>query len=160
MPIYMNYEGIKGSATAEGYKDWIELVSAALGESRFTAPAATPTAGRDKSSLSGISIIKYQDSASVNLFEQFVHGGGKLAKIHWCKLENGKLTVLQKVVLEDCSIDYFDENSHGGDLYSRPMEHLTLGFKKTTLNGAAMVAKDKSMHAILDQALRGPRQLA
>lgn len=49
MPIYMQFDGISGSVTAQDYKNWIELNSVSFGASRFFATKTGNVADREYS---------------------------------------------------------------------------------------------------------------
>lgn len=137
MPIYMEYEGIKGSATGT-HQGWIELESCQLGSGRGSAP-----------SVSEIIITKFQDDASTHLFREALYGKGKKVTIDFAKADG---TVYMKVELEGTLISNYNVSGHGGDSHSKPMESLSLNFTKITFTVTAADSKSSKDKAMWDLA--------
>jgi type VI secretion system secreted protein Hcp len=118
MPIYMNFDGIKGSVTAEGHKDWIELQSCQLGVNRHVTNATGRGVNREASApaVGEIVVTKSEDCASTGLFRASL----------W----------------ENTLVSSYSVSGHGGDNHSRPMESLSLNFTKITYNTIAMDSKN------------------
>src|SRR3954453_4480294 len=93
MPIYMEYAGVKGSVTAEGHKDWIELKSSQMGVNRQAKDPTGSGVNREASApaVSEIVVTKDLDCASAGLFKEALWGKGKKVKIDFCKTEKDKL---------------------------------------------------------------------
>ncbi len=138
MPIYMNYDNlaIKGDATADGHKDWIELNSFQWGVGRGISSPTGGSKDRESSapSISEISVTKAQDAATGKLLTEAYQGEGVKVVIDFCKTDSGKLETYLTYELEDTMISGYSTSS-GGD---RPSESLSLNF--VTVNVVPKVA--------------------
>jgi type VI secretion system secreted protein Hcp len=136
MPIFMNYDGIPGDATAAGHEKWIEINSFQFGVGRGISSPTGGSADRESSapSVSEIVVTKPNDSASTNLFRASLHGEGKTVKIDFCKTDKQKLEVYLSFELENTMISGYSMSS-GGD---RPSESVSLNFTKITYNNTSM----------------------
>ena len=152
MPIYMKYEGIKGSATGN-YQGWIELESAQLGTGRNITNPTGGGANREGSapSISEIVITKYQDSSSTHLFREALSGTGKKVTIDFVRSGDCGAPYLS-IELENTLISNFSVSGHGGDSHNKPMESLALNFTKISFSTKATeCAKDPT--AVKDRAM-------
>jgi type VI secretion system secreted protein Hcp len=142
MPIYMNYDGIKGDVTEGGHKEWILLESCQLGVHRSIRSAAGRGANREASapSVNEIVVTKQQDCASTELFKASLWGEGKKVKIDFCKTDDKKIEVFMNVELENTLVSSYSSSGHGGG--DRPMESLSLNFTKITFVTTAMDEKN------------------
>ncbi|MCE9529819.1 MAG: type VI secretion system tube protein Hcp [Planctomycetes bacterium] len=136
MPIYMQYDGIKGSVTEAGHKEWIELQSCQMGTHRNVTSAVGGSSNREASapSISEIVITKNLDAASAELFRASLVGEGKKVKIDFCKTDKDKLTPYLQLELENTLVSSFSLSGHGGSGNSAPMESLSINFTKISLN--------------------------
>jgi type VI secretion system secreted protein Hcp len=132
MPIYMEYEGITGSVTADGHKKWIELHSCQLGINRHVTSASGRGTNREAAipSVSEVVITKDLDCASTSLFKASLWGEGKKVKIDFCKTDKDKWETYLAIELENALISSFSTSGTGGDGNARPMESLSLNFTK------------------------------
>src|SRR4051812_41235603 len=91
MPIYMNYDGIKGSVTEKNHKGWIDLMSAQLGTHRNVKDPTGSNVNREASvpSVSEITVTKVQDDASSDLFKAALCGTGKTVQVDFCRTAEG-----------------------------------------------------------------------
>jgi type VI secretion system secreted protein Hcp len=146
MPIYMKYDGIDGSVTADGHSKWIELESCQLGVHRNITSATGRGTNREAGApaVSEIVVTKAQDCASVNLFKASLWGEGKKVKIDFCKTDKDKLEVFLQVELENTLVSSYSASGHGGDSNARPMESLSLNFTKITYVATHMDAENKT----------------
>lgn len=144
MPIYMQYDGIKGSATEAGHKDWIELESAQCGVNRHIETATGRGANRSAGapSLSEITCTKNLDKASVNIFKASLSGEGKKCVIDFCRTEGDKVEKYLTITLENTLISSYSISGHGGS--GTPMESLSLNFTKIEYAMVNRDNKDKS----------------
>ena len=129
MPIYMDFDGVKGDVTAKGHEKWIEIHSFQWGVGRAISTPVGSSANREASSpsVSEITITKVLETSSPGLLGSALHGAaGKTVKIDFLKTEKGQLEVFLKYVLSDTMISGFSVSS-GGD---RPSESLSLNFTK------------------------------
>jgi len=128
MPIYMNYNDIKGDVTADGHDKWIELNSFQWGVGRGISSPTGGAADREASapSVSEIVVTKPTDISSPKLLDDAFQGEGVKVVIDFCKTDKGKLEPYMTYTLEDCMISGYSLSS-GGD---RPSESLSLNFTK------------------------------
>jgi type VI secretion system secreted protein Hcp len=128
MPIYMQFEGVKGPIQRKGFEGGlIELESAQLGTHRHITNATGQGANREANvpSTSEITITKLQDSASTALFRESLGGTGRKVTILFVK-EDG--TIYMKLTLENTMISSYNLSGHGGGTSGKPLESLNLNF--------------------------------
>jgi type VI secretion system secreted protein Hcp len=144
MPIYMQYEGIKGSVTEKGHVDWIELESCQVGANRHIETATGKGKNRSAGapSLSEIVGSKTLCKASVNLFKASLSGEGKKVVIDFCRTEGDKVEKYLTITLENALISSYSISGHGGS--GTPMESLSLNYTKIEYAMVNRDAKDKS----------------
>jgi len=140
MPIYMNYNSIKGDVSASGFEDWIELHSFQWGVGRGITSPTGASADRESSapSVSEITVSKSTDIASTKLLTEALKGEGEKVEIAFCKTDAGNLETFMQYTLEDCLISGYSLSS-GGD---RPTESISINFTKVEFKNIAM--KDKN----------------
>lgn len=140
MPIYMQYEGIKGSVTGT-HPGWIELESAQLNPYHRASSSTGPGSSRDASvpSISEIVVTKHTDIASTGLFRESLTGQGKKVTIDFVKTDN---SCYMKIELESVMISSYSVSGHGGVADARPMESLSLNFTKITYSTCAAPKTD------------------
>lgn len=138
MPIYMQYDGVKGDVTAEGHEDWIELNSFQWGVGRGISSPTGASADRESSapSVSEITVSKSSDVASAPLLNEALQGEGKTVKIDFCKTDKGVLEVYMTYTLTNTMISGYSISS-GGD---RASESLSLNFTKVEYKLVGMKA--------------------
>src|SRR5262245_60943385 len=109
MPIYMKYDGIDGSVTAEGHSKWIELQSCQLGVHRNIRNPTGVGANREASapSVNEIVVTKTEDCASTSLFKAALWGEGKKVKIDFCKTDQNKIEVYMQLELENTMVSSY-----------------------------------------------------
>lgn len=136
MPIYMNYNDIKGDATAEGHTAWVQLNSFQWGVGRGISSPTGGSADRESSapSVSEITVTKATDIATVKLLDEALQGEGQKVVIDFCKTDKGKLEVYLEYTLTNCMISGYSLSS-GGD---RPSESLSLNFTKVECKNVGM----------------------
>lgn len=132
MPIFMEFEGIKGSVTAADHKEWILLESMQWGGGRSVATPTGSGKNREASrlSVSEVVVTKLQDASSRALLGEGLGGDGEGKKVtlHLATTDQGTANVLLKIVLEDTLVSGF--STSGSDGSGRPMESLSLNFTK------------------------------
>jgi len=140
MPIYMNYNDIKGDVSAKGHEDWIELKSFQWSCGRAISSPTGASADRESSapSIHEIVVTKDTDISSTKLVNEALQGEGQKVKIDFVKTDKGNLEVYMQYTLEDCMISGYSKSS-GGD---RPVESISLNFTKVEFKNVAM--KDKN----------------
>ena len=86
MAIYLEYDGINGNVTADGYQDQIGVLSFAFGVGRAISMEPGNMANREatRPSVSEVTVTKMMDNASSSLFKEAVTGSaGKTVKLHF-----------------------------------------------------------------------------
>ena len=160
MPIYMKYEGIKGTVTAKGeHNGWIELQSAQLGTNLHTPSHTGNGTNRPTGAVfqTDIVITKMQDSASPLLFQEAISGKGRTVTIDFVKTEKGKEVTYLSIEIKDAMISGYNISGHGGDSNARPMETLSVNFTKITYTAKPTVSdpQEKPIRAEWDLAVGG-----
>jgi type VI secretion system secreted protein Hcp len=144
MPIYMNYDGlaIKGDATEEGHKGWIELNSFQWGVGRGISSPTGGSADRESSapSVSEITVTKASDASTIKVVDEALQGEGKTVLIDFCKTDKGKLEVYMTYTLTNCMISGYSVSS-GGD---RPSESVSLNFTKIECKNIPMLSANET----------------
>jgi type VI secretion system secreted protein Hcp len=128
MPIYVEWDGIKGDVTAEGYADQIEVHSFHFGIHRQIGSPMGGNQDRESSppSVSEVTISKSTDAASTGLFEAALYGEGKTVTLSFVKTDSGQLETFLSYELDEVLISGYSMSS-GGD---NPSESVTLNFTK------------------------------
>ncbi len=134
MAIYLEYEGIKGSVTANGYKDHIEVLSVDFKVARSVSMTSGNLFNRKTSppSISQASITKAVDSSSSVLFNESVTGStGKKVIIKFVHTNTKKVVEFLEHTLENCIISSykFSVTAEG-----QPQETIHLSFSKILIN--------------------------
>ena len=130
MPIYLEWDGIKGDVTADGYKDHIEVNSFQYGIGRGIGSPMGGSKDRESSapSISEVVVTKPMDNASVGLFEAALQGKGKKVTVHFAMTAagEGNLTDYLSYELSEVLVSGYSLSS-GGD---QPSESISLNFTK------------------------------
>lgn len=144
MPIYMHIDGVKGSVTAEGHKEWIELDSCEMSADRKITNATGHGVNREASvaSMDEIRINKNLDCASTSLLRLAMMGEGKTVKIHFCKTDQKGFAPYLELVLENTLVSSFNLNGVGGLDSPHPDEWMALNFTKMTFATNQMTEKN------------------
>jgi len=147
MPIFMQYDGIKGQVKAPGFEGYIELNSAQMGVHRNVTTSSGHGGNREAStpSVSEIVVTKDQDAASSDLFKASLAGEGKKATIAFVKTstDGKKYEKYLTIELENTLISSYNLSGHGGAAGSSPMESLSLNFTKITYTMTVSDEKNK-----------------
>jgi type VI secretion system secreted protein Hcp len=146
MAIYMKFGDIKGDATTEGLKDWIQISSFQFGVGRGISSPSGSDKSRESSepSLSEVTVTKNMDSASPKLLGD-AWGGELGSKVDIKFTTTTKNTVVDFLTysLENCGISGYSVSS-GGDL---PQESLSLNYTKISVTFKPMDPTNKSQPA-------------
>jgi type VI secretion system secreted protein Hcp len=128
MPIYIQYGDIKGSVSAEGHAEWVDVNSCQWGVGRGIGSPTGRSANREASapSISEVVVTKSMDKSSYRWLEQALQGEGLKCTIHFCKTDAGKLETYAEYILENCLVSGYSVSS-GGD---RPTESISINFTK------------------------------
>lgn len=138
MPIYMNYEGIKGDAKGK-YLGWIELDSCQLGSHRN--PNGNNHGPIGVTSLSEIVVTKHQDSSSTHLFREAINGQGKKVTIEFVTEDSSAYLSIE---LENALI--LSYSISGGSGGGKPYESFSLNFTKVSYTTKATSASSDPKH--------------
>ncbi len=134
MAIYLEYEGIKGNVTADGYKDHIAVLSVDFNVTRNISMTLGNLSNRETSrpNISQVTIIKAADSSCSALFNESVTGSaGKKVVIKFVRTGTEKVEEFLEHTLENCIISgyKFSANSEG-----QPQEVIHLSFSIILIN--------------------------
>ncbi len=130
MALYMEFDGVKGNVTADGYADHIALLSCNFGVSRGISMEPGNVSNREatRPSLSEINISKEADNSVTALFKAAVTGdAGKTVKIKFLRTGADKVQEFMVYELENCLVSSY---SISADSEGTPIENLTLSFSK------------------------------
>jgi len=128
MPIYVEWDGVTGDVTAEGFSNHIEVNSFQCGVGRGIGSPMGGSKDRESSapSISEVTISKPVDCCSHTLFEEALHGEGKKVTLKFCKTDKDQLEVYLSYELSEALISGYSVSS-GGD---NPTESISLNFTK------------------------------
>jgi len=134
MAIYVQYEGIKGNTTADGYKDHLTVNSVQFGVGRGISMEPGNLSNREatRPTISEITVTKVADTSSTALFKEAVTGSaGKKVVIKFVQTGSDKLIEYMTYTLEDCLVSGY---SISADSEGDPMESISLSFAKVMVN--------------------------
>jgi type VI secretion system secreted protein Hcp len=130
MAIYLEYEGIKGNVTADGYKDHIAVQSIQFGVGRGISMEPGKLSNREatRPTLSEITISKVADTSATSFFKEAVTGSaGKKATFKFVQTGSDKVVEYMTYTLEDVLVSgYSISGSSEGD----PIESISLSYAK------------------------------
>jgi type VI secretion system secreted protein Hcp len=129
MAIYMNWDGVPGDVTTQGFEKWIELQSFQWGVGRGIGSAMSGQASRESSipSVSEVVVTKLMDSSSPGLWTDSVAGQlNTTVKISFTTTSKGATTEFLNYELTNTGLSGYSLSS-GGDM---PTESLSLNFTK------------------------------
>lgn len=134
MAIYLEYEGIKGNVTADGYKDHINVDTFSFGCGRGITMEPGNMANREASrpSLSEVVITKPADNSATALFKESVTGAaGKKLSFKFVQTGADKVTEYMNYDLEDVLISGYSISANAeGD----PIETISISYSKIMVN--------------------------
>ena len=134
MSIYLEYDGIKGNVTVDGYKDHIEVLSVQFGVGRGISMEAGNLSNRESTrpSLSEISLTKVADNSVTAIFKEAVTvSEGKKVSIKFVRRGADKVQEYMSYTLEDCLVGSY---SISADAEGEPMESISLSYSKIMIN--------------------------
>lgn len=134
MAIYLEYDGIKGNVTAEGYKDHIEASSLQFGVRRDVSMTPGTMSNRESSRpiLDEIHFTKRVDSSAAALFKESVTGAaGKKVVVKFVRTGTEKIEQFMDYTLEDCIVSGYSINASAE---GEPNESITLSYSKIMVN--------------------------
>ncbi len=132
--IYLEYDGIKGNVTAEGYKNHIEINAVDFGVYREISMEPGKLSNRESGHpvLSEISLNKTIDGSISRFFKAAVGGSsGKKAVLRFVRTGSNGVEEFMSYTLENCLISRYDiEADDNGGLE----ETLHLSFSQVLLS--------------------------
>lgn len=134
MAIYVEYEGIKGNVTADGYKDHISVQSLQFGVGRGISMEPGNLSNREatRPTISEVTLTKPADTSATALFKEAVTGSsGKKVTIKFVQTGADKVVEFMTYTLEDVLVSGYSVSA-GGE--SDPMESISLSFSKIMVN--------------------------
>lgn len=134
MAVYIEYDGIQGNVTAEGFSDHLKVLSLHFGVGRGISMEPGSMANREatRPSLSEITFTKLADNSSTSLFKESVTGAaGKLVKIKFVQTGADSVTQYMDYEIEDCLVSGYSISADGE---SDPIETITLSYSKIMVN--------------------------
>ncbi len=134
MAIYLQYDGIKGNVTADGYKDHIAVDSVQFGVGRGISMEPGNMSNREatRPSVSEVTLTKVADNSVTAIFKEAVTGSaGKKVVIKFVRTGADKVQEFMDYTLEDCLVSGYSMSATSeGD----PVESITLSFAKIMIN--------------------------
>ena len=134
MAIYIDYEGIQGNVTAEGYQDHIKILSIHFGVGRGISMEPGNMSNREatRPTLSEITITKFADNSTTSLFKESVTGAqGKRVKLKFIQTGSDKVVEYMDYELQDCMVSGYSISSDGE---SDPIQTITLSYSQLMVN--------------------------
>lgn len=128
MAIYLEYEGIKGNVTAEGFEDHVLVDSVSFGVSRGLTMVPGKMANREvgKPNISEVSISKSADNSVAALFKESVSGSsGKKVTLKFGRTGSDGVEEFMSYGLENCLVSSYHISANGDE---EPTENITLSF--------------------------------
>ena len=128
MAIYVKYGSLKGDATHEDHKDWLDVGSLQWGVGRAIMTPSGSTKNREASepSVSEVTITKMMDASSPSFFTEAVTGHkGVEVKIDLVSTGSPGRTYATYTLTDSLVSGY--SMSSGGD---RPSESISINFSK------------------------------
>ena len=131
MTLLLEYEGVPGESTIDGFAKWIVIDSAQFGVGRGISSAfGGSTREGSIVSVSEITVTKETDGSTIKLLEEALHGKlNKLVKLAYLRTGSGAAQEYLSFELNGTGLSGFSMSS-GGD---RPSESLSLNFDKFIL---------------------------
>ncbi len=145
MAIYLDYEGIKGNVTAEGYEGMIALKYFKFNVTRKISMEPGAMANRENAlpELSTVYIEKFSDVSTPALFKVSVAGNtGKRATLHFVRTGADKPVEYMTYTMENCLIsEYFIFHV---DLIKTPHEQIYLSYTSLQISATARDVKNQA----------------
>jgi type VI secretion system secreted protein Hcp len=128
MAIYVEWEGIKGNVTAEGYKDHLSVDSFSFGVGRSLTMEVGNCANREASrpAFSEINLTKAADNSMTSFFQEATSvSEGKKVTIKFVQTGSDKVVEYLSYTLTECMVaGYSVSASSEGD----PLESISISF--------------------------------
>ena len=134
MAIYVEYDGLKGNVTAEGFKNHISVSSFQFGVGRGISMEPGNLSNREatRPTISEVTLTKVADIATTALFKEAVTGSaGKKVVIKFLQTGSDKVVEYMTYTLEDALVSGYSVSADGE---SDPVESISLSFAKIMVN--------------------------
>jgi len=144
MAIYLEYEGIKGNVTADGYEDHIAVLSVEFGVGRGISMEAGNMSNRESTrpSLSEVVISKEADNSVTAIFKEAVTGNaGKTVTVKFVRTGADKVQEYMSYTLEDVLVSNY---SMSATSEGEPIENIHLSYSKIMINYSDFDKTNKS----------------
>jgi len=128
MGMYMNYPGLTGDATEQGFQNWIALDSVHFGSNRTVTARVGSTTGREAATpnISDVMVTKRLDAASAGLFRASVSlATGQTVQIAFTKT-GSKGDAYLRYELANALISSYSFSTNG----DRPVEQVGISCSK------------------------------
>lgn len=138
----MDFDGIKGEATQQDHKKWIDVLSLSWGAGRSITTTSGSSQNREASEphLSDVSIVKIFDAATPKLFTESCAGSeGKTVKID-ITTTGSPSAVYCTYTLSNALISSYSVSTSG----DRPTESISISFTKLELKFTPYDDKNKA----------------
>lgn len=144
MAIYLEYEGVQGNVTADGYDKHIAVLSCQFGVGRAISMEPGNMSNREatRPSISEVTLTKLADNSVTSIFKEAVTGsGGKTVTIKFVRTGADKVQEYMSYTLENCLVSSY---SISADAENEPVENISLSFSKMMINYNDHDATNKS----------------
>ena len=134
MSIYLEYEGVEGNVTAEGYEKHIAVLSCQFGVGRSISMEAGNLSNRESTrpTISEIQLTKLADNSVTSIFKEAVTGSaGKNVTIKFVRTGADKVQEYMSYTLENCLVSSYNISA---DSENEPVENISLSFSKVMIN--------------------------
>ncbi|WP_188151024.1 Hcp family type VI secretion system effector [Teredinibacter waterburyi] len=136
MAIYLEWEGIEGNVTADGYAKHLAVDSFQFGVSRGITMEAGNCANREASrpSFSEVTVTKPADNSCTAIFSEGAYGSkGKKIKVKFVQTGSDKVTEYMTYTLDNCLVSSYSVSAGSeGD----PIEAISISFTEIEVNYA------------------------
>ncbi len=142
MAIFLEIEGIKGDAEADGHKDWIIVDSMQFGVGRAISSTIGTSLEREGSapSISEVTLDQTMDKASTAILNEALSGLSKLTKIHVTQTHGDKLESFVEYEFTNSLISSYSMSTSG----ETPYEGFSLNFTKLAMRYIPYDSKHKA----------------
>ncbi len=130
MACFIEYEGIEGNCTAEGYEKHIQVDSLQFGVGRGISMEPGNLANREatRPSLSEVTFTHKTDNSATALFKEAVSGSnGKTVTIKFVQTGADKLVEFMTYTLTDVLVSGYSISADG---HGDPIESVSLSYSK------------------------------
>ena len=144
MAIYLEYDGIKGNVTAEGFEKCVKISSVDFGVSRPITMEAGKMANREvgKPNITEVTLTKEADNSVAAIFKESVSGSsGKNAFLKFTRTGSDSVEEFMEYSLQDCLVSGYHISAEGD---AEPEETITLSFSKCEINYKDTDASNKT----------------